>query len=106
MYVRDTRSISVNFTSLRGKVKTMSKCGTPNGPQEHRLRGEPVCHQCKEAAADYMRDYRLRKAMQQNPEKELQKAVETAAAALDRLRSAREEYKRVTGKSAVTKPSS
>lgn len=73
----------------------MSKCGTPNGPQEHRQRGEQPCPDCRKAAADYMREYRIRKAVERDPEGELRRAKEAAAAALERLRWVKEEYAEV-----------
>jgi hypothetical protein len=76
----------------------VSKCGTPNGPHEHRANREPVCEDCAKAAREYMREYRLRKAVQENPERELRRAVDAAKKAMERLRAVKEEYRQVTGK--------
>ena len=70
-------------------------CGTPNGANDHRRQGEPVCAECKEAQRDYIREYRIRKAVEKDPEGELRKANENARRALDRLREVRAEYARV-----------
>lgn len=75
----------------------MSKCGTQNGPQEHRDRGEPPCDECLKAAREYMAEYRLRRAVQENPQGELRKALLNAKKAQERLRVIREEITRLTG---------
>ncbi len=36
----------------------MSACGSYAGAQVHRKRGEPPCDPCRQAAAEYMREYR------------------------------------------------
>lgn len=36
----------------------MPECGTYAGYQRHRLRGEPACQPCKDAAAAYQREHR------------------------------------------------
>ena len=70
-------------------------CGTANGAADHRRRGEPVCDECKEAHREYIREYRIRKAVEKDPEGELRRAKEYAQGALDRLRDVRAEYARI-----------
>jgi hypothetical protein len=54
-----------------------------------------VCDDCREAHREYIREYRIRKAVEKDPEGELRKAIEYAQSARDRLRDVKAEYARV-----------